>query len=378
VSEIIYVPSRAHLAPSDSWQGVNLPLLAELAAANNPQKLLRQPPSPPLARTKHLTGFQIVATGSYVPETIVTNDELQTTHGFDPQWIADRTGILQRRHAAAGVGSSDLCLEACLRCLQAAAVPKEDVDLLIVATHTPDLAMPGTACLLQEKLGLFCGAFDVQAACAGFMYALAIGAQFVRTGNAQRCLVVGADTSSRIVNPKDQGTYPLFGDGAGAVLLASGSSEQGFLAYQLGTDGSGADLLGRPAGGSRLPLTEQILAGNLHFFQMNGRAVFRWAVETVGRSAGELLQQTGLTADDIQLFVPHQANQRIIKLVSERLGLPAERVYCNIERYGNTMAGSIPLALDEAVAEGRIHRGDRVLLCGFGAGLSWGSALVHW
>ena len=249
---------------------------------------------------------------------------------------------------------------------------KEEVDLLIVATHTPDLAMPGAACLVQEKLGLLCGAFDVQAACAGFMYALAIGAQFVKSGNASRCLVAGADVSSRIVNPTDACTYPLFGDGAGAVLLAPGESEQGFLAYQLGTDGSGAELLGRSAGGSRTPLTTETLQARQHYFQMNGRAVFRWAVETVCRSAGELLHATGLSVDDIALFVPHQANQRILALAGERLGLPAERVYSNLARYGNTMAGSIPLALDEAAAEGRIRRGDRILLSGFGAGLELG------
>jgi 3-oxoacyl-[acyl-carrier-protein] synthase-3 len=375
VPDTLVAPSGATLTSADSWQGLNAAVLAEWLARED--KLL-PPPTPPLARTKRLTGFQVIATGSYAPEAVVSNDDLQRTHGFDPQWIAERTGIIQRRHAPAGMAASDLCREACLRCLQAAGAAKDEVDLLIVATHTPDLAMPGTACLVQEKLGLFCGAFDVQAACAGFMYALAIGAQFVRSGNASCCLVVGADVSSRIVNPADQYTYPLFGDGAGAVLLAAGKREQGFLAYQLGADGSGAEMLGRPVGGSRAPLTVEALQARQHYFQMNGRAVFRWAVETVCRSAKELLQATGLTAADIALFVPHQANQRILASVAERLGLPAERVYSNVARYGNTMAGSIPLALDEAAAEGRIQRGDRILLSGFGAGLSWGSALVGW
>jgi 3-oxoacyl-[acyl-carrier-protein] synthase-3 len=334
--------------------------------------------APTIARTRRLTGFQIAATGSYVPDGIVSNDDLHARHGFDPQWIIERTGIRQRRHAPVGTATSDLCREACQRCLKAAGVSKDGVDLLIVATHTPDLAMPGTACLVQQQLGLLCGAFDVQAACAGFMYALAIGAQFVRSGNATCCLVAGADVSSRIVDPMDQGTYPLFGDGAGAVLLAPGGPEQGFLAYQLGTDGSGAELLGRPVGGSRMPLTSETLQTRRHYFQMNGRAVFRWAVETVCRSASEVLHATGLNASDISLFVPHQANQRILAAVGERLGLPAERVYSNIEHYGNTMAGSIPLALDEALREGRIRRGDRILLSGFGAGLSWGSAIVQW
>ncbi len=361
--------------PSDSWQGRNPSVLAEWAAEEG---RLLPPAKSALARTKRLTGFQIIATGSCVPDAIVSNDDLRTTNGFDPQWILQRTGIEQRRHAPAGMATSDLCREACLRCLRAAGVSKDQVDLLIVATHTPDLAMPGTACLVQEQLGLFCGAFDVQAACAGFMYALAIGAQFVRSGNASCCLVAGADVSSRIMDPKDQNTYPLFGDGAGAVLLAPIGGEQGFLAYQLGTDGSGSGLLGRPIGGSRTPVTAEMVQERQHYFQMNGRAVFRWAIETVCRSADELLHAAGLTAADISLFVPHQANQRIMASVGERLGLPAERIYSNIARYGNTMAGSIPLALDEAMAEGRIHRGDRVLLSGFGAGLSWGSAIVQW
>ncbi len=373
--ETIFAPSRALLAPSDSWQKRNLSALAEWTRGEGQ---LVAPPEPALARTWRLTGFQIIATGSYVPDIVVTNEDLQTTHGFDPEWIVQRTGIRQRRHAPPGLATSDLCREACLRCLSAAGVRRDEVDLLIVATHTPDLAMPGTACLVQEQLGLFCGAFDVQAACAGFMYALAIGAQFVRSGTASRCLVVGADVSSRIVNPADQSTYPLFGDGAGAVLLAAGEVDQGFLAYQLGTDGSGAELLGRPIGGSRAPVTAETLQTRQHYFQMNGRAVFRWAVETVTRSAGELLHATGLTASDLALFVPHQANRRILSSVGERLGLPAERIYSNVERYGNTMAGSVPLALDEALAEGRIRRGDRILLCGYGAGLSWGSAIMQW
>ncbi len=356
--ETIRAPSGTKLAACASWSELSISGVAETASENPP---LRQPLAAPLARTKRLTGFQIVATGSYTPDILVSNEDLQTRHSFDPRWIEERTGIRQRRHAPADWATSDLCREATLRCLRAAGVAKEDVDLLVVATHTPDLAMPGTACLVQEKLGLFCGAFDVQAACAGFMVGLSVGAQFVKTGNAQRCLVVGADVSSRIVNPADQGIYPLFGDGAGAVLLAPGEAEQGFLAYQLGTDGSGAELLGRPAGGSRTPLTAEALQTNQHFLRMNGRAVFRWAVETVCRSVGELLYATGLSANDIQLFVPHQANQRILQSVAQRLGLPDERVFSNIERYGNTMAGSIPLALDEAAAAGRIRRGDRIL-----------------
>ncbi|HZT82196.1 MAG TPA: beta-ketoacyl-ACP synthase III [Gemmataceae bacterium] len=330
------------------------------------------------ARPARLTGFQVVATGSYVPDVVITNEALERTHGFEADWVRERTGIRERRHAAPHQATSDLCLEACRRCLRAAGARPEDVDLLIVASHTPDLSMPATANLLQDKLGAACGAFDIQAACSGFLYALAVGAQFVATGNARLCLVTAGDIPSRIINPADRLTYPLFGDAAGAVLLAAGAPGQGFLAYQLGSDGSGALLLHRPAGGSLLPLSEEALAANLHYFQMDGKPVYRWAVQTIVESVGAVLRQAGLTAADVQLFVPHQANLRILRSAAERLGLPPEKVWTNLDRYGNTVAASVPLALDEAVAAGRVRRGDPVVLCGFGSGLSWGTALLSW
>lgn len=331
-----------------------------------------------VARTRRLTGFQVLATGSYVPDRIVTNEELQKQLGFDGDWIVQRTGIRERRHAPPDLATSDLCYEAAIRCVRKAGVSKSDIDLCIVGTFTPDMAFPSTACLLQDRLGLMCGAFDVQAACAGFMYAMAIGAQFVKSGNAKLCLVVGGDCNSRIINPTDLKTYPLFGDGAGAVLLASGEEDQGFLSYQLGADGSGGDLLIRPACGSRLPPTPELLAKDMHYMHMDGRAVFRWAVNMVTDSTNEVLAHAGMTAEDIRLFVPHQANVRIIHAVSDVLGFPRERVFNNLHRYGNTSAGSIPLALDEAIAENQIERGDLILTSGFGAGLTWGSAVLRW
>lgn len=331
-----------------------------------------------VARTTTLTGVQIIGTGSYVPDSVVTNEDLRVRLGFDADWIVQRTGIRERRHAPAHLATSDLCYEACSRCLDNAGVKHQDVDMLIVGTFTPDMAFPSTACLLQNRLNLHCGAFDVQAACAGFIYALVIGAQFVKSGNAKRCLVVGGDTNSRVINPTDQKTYPLFGDGAGAVLLAAGSEEQGLLSYQLGADGSGGELLQRPACGSKMPPSREAIDADLHYLQMDGRAVFRWAVNTVTDSTTEVLEHAGVTADDIKVFLPHQANIRIINAVSDVLGFPRHRVYNNIDRYGNTSAASIPLALDEALGDNRIERGDLLLISGFGAGLTWGSAVLRW
>lgn len=331
-----------------------------------------------IARTMALTGFQVIGTGSYVPELVVTNEDLRRQLGFDSDWIIQRTGIRERRHAPPHLATSDLCYEAALRCLESAEVPASEVDLLVVATFTPDMTFPSTACLLQSRMGLFCGAFDVQAACAGFIYALAVGAQFVKTGNAKNCLIVGGDCNSRVINPSDQKTYPLFGDGAGAVLLGAGRHDQGFLSYQLGSDGSGADLLSRPACGSKLPPTREAIDADLHYLQMDGRAVFRWAVNTVTDSSTEVLEFAGVPANDVRLFIPHQANVRIINAVGDVLGFPRDRVLNNLDRYGNTSAASIPIALDEAVNSGLVERGDLLLISGFGAGLTWGSAVIRW
>lgn len=349
------------------------------AAVAEPQTAVLSQEAPrPVARTSTLTGWQVLGIGSYVPDPVVTNADLRDRLGFDCDWIVQRTGIEERRHAPAHMATSDLCYEAAVRCLDDAHVKPNEVDMLVVGTFTPDMPFPSTACLLQHRMNLFCGAFDVQAACAGFIYALTIGAQFVKTGTAKRCLVVGGDCNSRVINPNDQKTYPLFGDGAGAVLLGPGSEEQGFLACQLGADGSGGDLLSRPACGSRLPPTAAALDADLHYMHMDGRAVFRWAVNMVTDSTTEVMKHADCSAEDIALFVPHQANIRIIRAVSDVLGFPRDRVFHNLDRYGNTSAGSIPLALDEARAAGRFDRGDLLLTSGFGAGLTWGSAVIRW
>jgi 3-oxoacyl-[acyl-carrier-protein] synthase III len=329
-------------------------------------------------RTCSLLGVQILATGSYVPDRVVTNHELEEDYGFEPGWIEQRTGILQRRHAAPDQATSDLCVEAARRAIKAARVDPADIDLVVVGTFSPDFTCPSTACLVQDRLGLDAPAMDVQAACSGFMYAMTTGAQYVATGNSKLALVIGGDTNSRIVNPRDQRTAPLFGDGAGAVLLSRGEPHQGLLCYQMGSDGSGGSLLDRPLGGTKNPLTPQGVLDGEHLLHMDGRSVFKWAVRAVADTIELMLQKTGMTPHDVALFVLHQANVRIINHAMEQLGIPPHKVYNNLDRYGNTSAGSIPLALDEAYREGRIKRGDTLCLSGFGAGLSWGTALFRW
>jgi 3-oxoacyl-[acyl-carrier-protein] synthase III len=330
------------------------------------------------ARTRTLTGVQILGTGRYLPDNVITNHDLQVSHGFDPDWIVNRTGIHERRFAMPHQATSDLAVHAANRCLKAAGVDASEVDLLVVGTFTPDMCFPSTACLVQDRMRLNCPAFDLQAACAGCVYALAPAAQFVAAGTSRRALVIGADCNSRVINPHDQKSFPLFGDGAGAVLLAPGSPEQGMLAYQLGSDGSGGDLLNRPACGSRMPPSVEALHEGLHYLTMDGRAVFKWAVRILADSCTAVMSRAGRSIDDVRWFIPHQANVRIIHAASDVLGFHREVVYKNLERYGNTSGGSIPIALDELLEEKQVRRGDLVLTSGFGAGLNWGTALWRW
>ena len=253
-----------------------------------------------------------------------------------------------------------------------------DIDLVLVATFTPDFTCPSTACLVQEKLGLDAPAVDLQAACSGFMYALATGAQFVATGNSKLALVIGADVNSRIVEPDDQGTAPLFGDGAGAVLLERGTPDQGLVCYQLGADGTGGSLLDRPVGGTLRPATPELVAEGQHLLKMDGRNVFKWAIQVVTETIAQILTRADVGVDDVKLFVLHQANIRIIDHAMKVLQIPPEKVFNNLDRVGNTSAASIPLAMDEAFKQGLIEPGDLVLMCGFGAGLTWGTGLFRW
>lgn len=332
----------------------------------------------PRPSCRRLTGVRLLGTGSYVPDAVVSNEHLHQRLGFDSEWIVKRTGILERRHALPHQATSDLCHEAARQCLEKTGVNPKDIDLLVIGTFTPDMAFPSTACLVQDRLKLTCAAFDVQAACAGFMYALISGAAYVAAGISKMAMVIGGDTNSRIVNPDDLKTFSLFGDGAGAVILTPGRPDQGFVSYSLGADGSGGDLLSRPACGSRMPPTAELLAKGMHYLHMDGRAVFRWAVGILCDSIQDVLKSAGVSTEDVALYIPHQANIRIINAACDVLKIPRHKVYNNLERYGNTSGGSIPLALDEAIAEDRIHPGDLIVMSGFGAGLCWGTALFRW
>lgn len=329
------------------------------------------------SRLATLTGVQILATGSAAPDNVVRNEDLAEL-GYDAEWIVQRTGIHQRRHAPPEVATCDLAYEASLKCLESAGVSVSEVDLILVATMTSDMPMPSTACLLQQRLGCVAPAMDVNAACAGFMYAMTTGMQYVRNGCARRVLVVGMDIMSRTVNPADRKTYPLFGDGGGAVLLGPGEEDQGLVAYTLGSEGDHEGWLHQPGGGSREPLTADALCAGRQFIHMEGRPVFKWAVRVLEDSTRDVLHYANLTVDDIDVFIYHQANMRIINATLNDLKVNRERVVINVDRYGNTSAGSMPLALDEAIREGRIGRGGKVLLSGFGGGLAWGTAVMQW
>jgi 3-oxoacyl-[acyl-carrier-protein] synthase-3 len=330
------------------------------------------------APLRRLMGVQVLSTGSYVPDNVVRNEDLQTQLGFDPSWIVQRTGIRERRFAPPEMATSDLGIIAAQRCIDRIGAKVSDIDLVLCGTFTPDMSFPSTACLIQDKLGIRAPAVDLQAACAGFMYALVTGMQFVATGCSKLALIVGADCNSRILNPKDQRTYPLFGDGAGAVLLAAGTQNQGFVSYTLGADGSGGNLLSRPLCGSRLPPTAALLQEDLQYLQMDGKAVFKWAVRLLDETIRDVLQDAKMTVDDLNLLVMHQANIRIINAAVDVLGIQRSKMLVNLDRYGNTSAGSVPLALDEAFDENRVHRGDNILLSGFGAGLAWGTGIFRW
>ncbi|MFQ5733310.1 MAG: beta-ketoacyl-ACP synthase III [Planctomycetaceae bacterium] len=322
--------------------------------------------------------MQVLATGAYVPDRVVTNADLEAQYGIDPGWVEQRTGILERRYVAEGEATAALCIEAARRAMRMARVDADEIDLIVVGTFTPDYNCPSTACLVQDALGVDAPAFDVQAACSGFMFALVTAAQYVASGNSRLALVIGGDANSRIVDPRDKKVAPLFGDGAGAVLLGAGDPHQGLMCYQLGSDGSGASLLDRPSGGSMNPSSPADLQAGRQFLRMDGRTVFKWAVRALTDTIELVLNRTGMNTRDVSLYFVHQANIRIINYAMEQLGIPPEKVVNNLHKYGNTSAASIPLALDEMLRDGRVRRGDSILLSGFGAGLTWGTGLFRW
>jgi len=335
--------------------------------------------SEPASRSplRKLTGVQIVGTGSFLPDNVVTNEDLASL-GCDADWIVQRTGIHERRHAPIGMNTSDMAIAAAERCLESSGVKRSEIDLLILATFTPDRLLPATATTVQDRLGLNCGAMDLSAACAGFVYALLTGMQFVATGGSKRALVIGVDTNSRMVDPKDPKTFPLFGDGAGAVILAPGSPEQGAVSYTLGSEGDGADFLCRPAGGTANPYREEVLKDRSSYLSMDGRAVFKWAVRLVDEVSRQVVEAADLSIDQIDWWLLHQANVRIIDAAVENLEIDREKVIINLDRYGNTSAGTVPIALDETLQAGKIQRGQHLLMSGFGAGLAWGTTVWRW
>jgi len=324
------------------------------------------------------TRIGITGVGAYVPERVLTNADLEEMVDTSDEWIVERTGIRERRIAEDGQAASDLALPACRDALAQAGVRAEDIDYIVVATATPDMIFPATACIIADQLGSpRAAAYDLLAGCTGFVYALAQAYGALAGGLAERALVIGSETLSKITNWHDRSTCIIFGDGAGAAVVER-VTEGGFLGFELGADGSGGPDLCVPASGSRTPITPQTIDQELQYIKMNGREVYRFATRVMLTSAEGLLEACGATIDDVDLYVPHQANKRIIDNAAKHLGLPPEKVLVNIDRYGNTSSASIPLGLVEAVEDGRIKPGTRVLLSGVGAGLTWGSAYMTW
>ncbi len=333
-------------------------------------------------RAKH--GFQgrtcsITAVGSYVPERILTNAELEKIVDTTDEWITTRTGIKERRLAADDEFTSDMAAKAAQRAMDKAGITADQIDLIIVATITPDMLFPSTAALVQNKLGARkAAAFDIEAACSGFIYAMEIGQQFIMSRTYETVLVIGAERLSSIVNWKDRNTCVLFGDGAGAAILQHRPDAHGLLTACMGADGDKAMLLCMPGGGSRIPATTDSVEAGLHHLQMDGKETFKNAVNAMLGAAKEALRRCEIDISQIKLVIPHQANRRIIDALGERLGVKPDQVFVNVDKYGNTSAASVAIALDEAVTQGRIQRGDLALLVVFGAGLTWAAAVIEW
>ena len=316
--------------------------------------------------------------GAYAPEHVVTNEDLAKLVDTSDEWIRERTGIRERRFARDDEALSDICLPGARDALAQAGVAAADIDLIIVATLTPDMFFPSTAAIIGDAIGATDAAcYDLSAGCTGFMYAVAQAYGMIASGLSQRALVIGGDVLSKVLDFTDRGTCVIFADGAGAVLLERVESG-GFLGFELGADGAGGKELNMPAGGSRIPATHDSIDKRLHYVHMNGREVYRFATRILVQSAESLLERCGKTAADVDVYVPHQANIRIIDHAVKRLGIPEERVVVNVDRYGNTSGGSIPLALADAAADGRLKPGKLVLMTGMGTGLTWGSSLIEW
>jgi 3-oxoacyl-[acyl-carrier-protein] synthase-3 len=322
---------------------------------------------------------RIASVAGYVPPRVLTNADLEKMVETSDEWIMQRVGIRERHIVDPGVATSDLAKEASIKAIERAGLTPADIDFILVATTTPDTFFPSTACVLQAKIGA-CHAwgYDLVAACSGFTYGLTTAAQIVSSGGSRRALVVGADVMSSIIDYTDRTTCVLFGDGAGAVVVEASSDDTGILDFENYVDGSGGPALCMPAGGSRMPTSRETVEQRLHYVKQDGQTVFKFAVRNMDEVCRRLLARNGLTADQIDLFVPHQASSRIILAAAERLGLPREKIVINIDRFGNTTAGTIPLALNDAFEEGRLKHGDLVLLASVGAGFTVGAVLLRW
>lgn len=328
-----------------------------------------------------MTKAKIIATGSYTPVRVLTNEDLEKIVDTSDEWIVTRTGIKERRIAAKGEDTSDMCVAASQSALDAAGLEPKDIDLLLVATVTPDFRLPSLACIIQKKMGLVNAAtMDVVAACAGFIHGLSVAQAYITGGMFKRILVIGAEKLSSITNYEDRNTCILFGDAAGAVILAPSDDDSGILSTYIKSDGTLDGLLNIPGGGTHQPFGRNgdYYDGWLYNINMNGNEVFKHAVRYMGDAALRVVSEAGLTTDQVDLLIPHQANIRIIKATANRMGLPLDKVYINIEKFGNTSAASVPLALDEAVRTGRIKKGDHIVGVAFGGGLTWGAVSIRW
>lgn len=322
---------------------------------------------------------RIIGTGAYAPEKVVTNQDLEKLVETSDAWITERTGIKERRMAADGELTSDMALKAAVRALEMANTRPEELDLIVVGTISPDMPMPSCAAFLQAKLGAHkAWAFDLSAACAGSLYAMSVADQYIQTGKVKRALILGVELLTRLIDWKDRNTCVLFGDGAGAMVLGPSEDESGILSAHLHTDGRQAGILCIPGGGSKHPQSEDVLKNNLHKVAMNGREIYKFAVRALPDAILEALDANGLKAEQVTHVIAHQANIRIIESVMDRLGLPMERCWLNIAKYGNTSSASLPTTLDEANRAGRLKKGDLIAMMAIGAGMAWGSALVRW
>jgi 3-oxoacyl-[acyl-carrier-protein] synthase-3 len=321
----------------------------------------------------------IISTGAYLPSRVLTNKDLEHMVDTTDEWIMSRTGIRERRIAAADEFTSDMGAKAAQQALELGGINPQAIDLIIVATCTGDTVFPSTACYIQNKIGATrAAAFDIQAACSGFLYALVTADQFIAAGVYKTVLVIGAEKLSSIVNWKDRNTCVLFGDGAGAVVLQHREGSRGLLAFDLGADGAQTSILSIPAGGCRLPITPEVLDQRLQFLQMSGKEVFKYAVNAMNRSAEECLEKAGVKPDQVRWFIPHQANFRIVDAVAQRMNVGMEHFVMNLDRYGNTSAACMPIALHETNMAGKLDRGDLVLMVSFGGGLTWASTVLEW